>query len=134
MRRNAGFTLIELNCALFVITTGLFGVLGIYSLVIDKTNSVQEAALAERAVRNEIEMLRAQPFTALEPGEARPFQSGTPRLERLKDVRAAVAVIDRSEGNAGLKEVRARVVWRGDNGRMMTKELVTLVADKGVRP
>lgn len=134
MRRNRGFSLIELNCALFVVTAGIFGVLGTYQLVMDKTRALNEYALAERIVRNEIECLRALPFAALEAAENAPFRTRTPGIERLVNAAPAVAIVDRADLAPGLKEVRARIAWTGEKGRTITYELVTLIADKGALP
>lgn len=134
MRRNSGFSLIELNCALFVVTAGIFGVLGTYQLVMDKTRALNEYALAERIVRNEIESLRALPFAALEAAEAAPFRSQTPGLERLVNATPTLTILDRAETAPGLKEVRARLAWTGEKGRTIRYELVTLIADKGNAP
>ncbi len=131
MRRNHGFSLIELNCALFVVTAGIFGALGTYQLVMDKTRALNEYALAERIVRNELECLRALPFAALEAGENTPFRTQTPGMERLVHATTAVDVRDRADVAPGLKEVRARIAWTGEKGRTIDYELVTLVADRG---
>ena len=130
MRRQTGFTLIELNCALAVATIGIFGVIGMHMLALDKTRSLREEAVAQRALRNEIEQLRAEPFVALAEAQGAPFRTNTPGVDRLVGARTTVSIQDRSQGNAGLKEVRAQLSWRGDNGRTILRELVTYVANK----
>lgn len=130
MRRNSGFTLIELNCALAVATVGIFGVIGMHLLAIDKAHTIREEDVVQRALSNEIEYLRAQPFAALAEVKRGPFLSRTPGIERLVGAQATVTIADRSEGNAGLKFVRARIVWRGENGRSIMRELITLIANK----
>lgn len=130
MRRNSGFTLIELNCALAVATVGIFGVIGMHLLAIDKVHAIREEDIVQRALSNEIEYLRAEPFAALEDVTRRPFLSRTPGIERLVGAKATVTITSRSGGNAGLKLVRARMVWRGENGRSIMRELVTLIANK----
>ena len=129
-KAKAGFTLIEMTCALAVATVGLFGVLQLYSVAMSKTRTVQEYAIATRALGNEIETLRALPFDALEEGTELPFRSATAELERLVNVETTVAIAERSEDAPGLKRVRARVRWTGEHGRTISKELITLIAKK----
>ena len=128
--RRAGSMLIEMSCALFVITVGIFGVLQLYSLGMSKTRTVKEYAVATRALNNEIETLRALPFDALEEGRGLPFRSVCPELEGLRNATPTVAIIDKSAETLGMKRVRVRLRWTGEHGRTIDKGLTTLIARK----
>ena len=128
--RKAGFSLMEITCALFVITVGVFGALQMYSLALEKTRAVNEYAIAASVLQNEMETLRALPFEQLADGDTLPFRSATPAVEKLVKAKTSVAVRDRSEGTPGLKEVRVSVAWTGDQGRRIEKTLTTLIANK----
>ena len=125
--RKAGFTLVELTCALFVISVGLFGVIHIYMRGMEKMNAINEYETALCALNNEMETLRATPWDSLEPGEGLPFQSETPDMERLHlaEARTCIAV---ESGSAVLKRVTVRICWTGEHGRRIEKELTTLIA------
>ena len=129
-KRDAGFSLIELTCALFIVTLGVFGIIQMYLVGMDKTRAVNEYAVAFQALNNEIETLRALPFEAFEEGKDLPFRSETPALERLVHARGTVTVVDRTAETPGLKQVRARLRWTGEHGRIIEKHVTTLIARK----
>ncbi len=132
MRRNhrAGVSLVELMCALFVITAGIMGSMQMYMIAMDKTRAVQEAAIAVQALLNETETLRALPFKDIVAGD-HVFQSDTPEVERLKDAVCRVRVTNRGEQGVALKELDVGIRWRGEHGRLIEKRIVTLIAEKG---
>ncbi|HIJ65943.1 MAG TPA: hypothetical protein HPP77_08315, partial [Candidatus Hydrogenedentes bacterium] len=143
----AGIALVELITAFFVLTLGLFGAIRMYHFCLDKTRAVHEAKTVMRALNNEIEHLRALPFADLENGQATSFRSETPGVEALVNASTTVAIEDYASPGAqpapvagvsdkrspmpGLKRATVRIRWTGENGRTITKELVTLIADKG---
>ena len=129
-RAMAGFSLVELMCAIFVVTAGGFGALQLYMTAIERTGATHDYTLVNRALVNEIETRRALPFDALLAGEGQAFLSAGPVLEGLDEPEATVSVVDRSPGTAGLKEVRVRIEWTMEHRRRVTKELVTLIARK----
>ena len=131
---TAGATLVELVVALAVVTVGLFGVLQSYLVAMDKTRVANEYYIATRALSNEIETLRGLPFEELADGPGQPFRSRTPELERLVQAEATVSIVDRSGATHGLKLVRAQLRWRGDNGRRIEKQLVSLIANRAAAP
>jgi len=59
--RNSGFSLIELTCAMFIISLGLFAVVHVYLQGIEKMRAIDEYETALCALNNEIETLRALP-------------------------------------------------------------------------
>jgi len=126
LARN-GFTLVELTCALFVISVGLFGVIHIYMRGMEKMNAINEYETALCALNNEMETLRATAWESQEPGEGLPFQSETPGVERLHlaETRTCIAV---ENDNAALKRVTVRIRWTGEHGRRIEKKLTTLIA------
>jgi Tfp pilus assembly protein PilV len=123
-----GSFLLEVTCAVFIITFGVMGVLQGHMVVWDKTKALQENAIAERALQNEMEYRRAQSFDALQNAEAAAFLSNTPELEKLHAAKAVVIIGD--AGVPGLKEVTLRLRWRGEHGRLIEKSLSTLMARK----
>lgn len=130
-RGRTGFSLIELTCALFIITVGVFGVFQMYSIALDKTRALKEYAVAQTALLNEIETLRSMPFDQLTDTDNGPFHSVTPEIKRLMKVQSVVTITDRSQNNRGLKEVQVTVRWIGEHGRRIEKRLTTLIANKG---
>ncbi len=128
--RRRGFSLIELTCALFVVTVGVFGALQLYTVGLTKMKTVDEYAVALRVLNNEVETLRALPFAELQPATKIPFRSHTPEGERLVNATGTVTITDRSEGGARLREVFVRLRWTGEYGRTIDKSLTTLIAEK----
>lgn len=122
-----GFTLLELTCAIFVISAGLFGILHIYLQGIDKMQAINEYETAICALSNEMEMLRTVPFDALELGNGQPFHSETPGLEHLH-LAETLTFIAAEEDDTALKRVTVRIRWIGEHGRRIEKELTTLIA------
>ena len=131
VHRKAGFTLIELTAAVFIITTALFGVVVTYNAGIDKLRALNESRTALRAANNEIETLRAMPewpFDTANEADYSPFVSRTPGLDELVNATPRVTLRPRDRG---LTEVTAEVRWTGEHGRTMAKSLTTLIARKG---
>ena len=130
--RRAGFTLIELTAALFILTVGILGVIQMFHYGIAKMHAVNENAIVVRALQNEIETLRSLPFDELIEVRDAPFRSVTPELGKLVNTRALVT-IETEPDNARLQRVTASVAWSGEHGRTIRKSLTTLIADKGGR-
>ncbi len=129
-----GFSLIELTCAMAVVSIGLGGVLHIYLHGIEKMRAVDEYETALCVLNNEIETLRAQSWDALEPGAGLPFRSA-PLIEGLHLAETQVTIQDAFNGQPGLKQATARIRWIGEHGRPIEKELTTLIAQTdGVPP
>ena len=130
--RNAtvGFSLIELVAALFVLSVGLLGTVQVYHFGLDKIRAVRENAIATRAVQNEVETLRALPYSRLSDRENAPFLSSTPDLDRLVNATPAVAVRPCADPALRVKEVTVSLRWTGDNARTMKRAVTTLIADK----
>mgnify|MGYP001496035593 CR=1 FL=1 len=127
---RAGFSLFELTCALFVITTGIFGVIQLYTLGLDKTKAANEYAIARTAIDNEIETLRALPFDELKNGRTESFRSRTPALEKLVNAKGIVVITDRTGDTRGLKQVEVILRWKGEYGRLIEKSMTTLISKK----
>jgi len=130
-RKYSGFALVELIAALFILTIGMFGVIQMYHFGMAKMHAMNESAVAIRAVRNEVETLRAVPFDELRNVEAGPFRSETPAVAELVNVVPAVAIKDYGDGTQRLKEVTVAIEWTGEHGRLIRKSVTTLIADKG---
>ena len=132
MRRNAagGFTLLELTCALFILTFGMFGVIQMYHLGMAKTRVLNEYTQAMEALQNELETLRALPFESLRNVKHGPFVTQPRVLRRLVNARPRTTIRDYPESGGALKEVRVTLKWTSENGRTITKRLVTLIAQR----
>ncbi len=126
--RHRGSAHIEMLCALFVITVGALGAIQMHVRGMDGTKAVNEYGIALRALNNELETLRATPFNALENGH-HPFRSQTPELERLVRPKAVCSIKD-CTGVPELKEVQVSLRWTGGHGRLIEKQLTTLIAKK----
>jgi len=123
--RNGGFSLLELTCALFVVTVAGFGSIQLYSIGMSKIVMMREYDVAAVTLRNEVERLRAMPFGSIADGmEVSPPSAA---LETLHEPTLTLAISDRA---AGLKEVVVGLTWESRGGRSITRELTTLIADK----
>ena len=127
---DAGVSLLELIAALFVFTIGLLGSLKMYDVTIDKVRAMREADIAVCALQNEMETMRAMPFESLTERAGAPFVSHTPDMDQLVQVTPTVDVRPYGDPVLALKEVRASVRWRGDNGRVIEKTLTTLIGKR----
>lgn len=128
-----GFTILELVCALFILSTGLFGVITMYHFGITKMRTLHEYGIAMQAIENELETLRALPFAALEDAAQAPFTSDPDALNLLVNAAASVAIAKPLDAPQGLKRVTVRVRWTGEHGRTIEKRVTTFIADKGTR-
>lgn len=122
-----GFALLELIFALFIVTAGMFGVIQMYLLGLDKTKALSEYTLAMEAVQNEMETLRAMPPGSLVPVSKGEFMTRPRALDDLMNAQGTVS-IEKVKGTPGLKEISVRLVWTGEKGRRIEKGLTTLVA------
>lgn len=123
--RNAGFSLLEFTCALFVIMVAGFGSIQLYSIGMSKIVMMREYDAATATLRNEIERLRAVPFDSL--NDAMAASSSTDDLETLHQ---PILSVKTSERAPGLREVVVELTWKSRGGRSITRELTTLIADK----
>ena len=85
-----------------------------------------------RAIQNEIETIRALPFDDLKSSERAEFRSRTPGIDMLTDVDARVSIKEYDGWGGRLKEVDICVRWHGEHGRVISKNLTTLVSDRRV--
>lgn len=125
---QSGSTLIELTCALFLVTMGVFGAMTLHLRAMDGTRGLQQEAIALQALRNEIETLRAADFDSLVPGADEPFRTQDGLLERLFDGHGAVQISPTPV--VDLVEVSVRVDWKADSGRKAHQALTTRIARK----
>ena len=129
-KRKAGFSLVELMAALFVLSVGLFGAVQSYNVGLDKIRVLREECLAARIVQNEVETLRALPFAQLADREKAPFVSKPSGLVLLHNAAPAVTVHPHADPGLALKEVSVSLRWTGEHGRTMEKAVTTLIADR----
>ena len=125
-RKNGGFTLLELVCALFIITTAGFGALQLYHVGLARMAEMRDFDVAAELLRNEMEYLRSQPYEAVVSGNE--FATSTPATESIYEVTPTVAV---EEVAPGLKNVTLSVRWQSRNGRWHTRKLMSRIANHG---
>lgn len=124
--RNRGFTLLELTCALFIITVAGFGTIQLYNVGVNKILVMQELDVASELLRNEMETLRAMPFDMVTSGDT--LSNPSAALTALHRPETTIRVADLSPG---LKEVSVTLKWQSRHGRWIERALVTRVARKG---
>ena len=130
LRADGGYSLVELIAALFVLTVGLLGTIQVYHFGLDRIRTMREGAMASRMVQNEIETLRARPFSELDHGENARFISGNPDAEVLVNATPSVTIRPYGSPNLRLKEVCVSLRWTGEHGRTLERAVTTLIADK----
>lgn len=127
-RHDAGFTILELTTAMFILIVGLFGTITLFHFGISKLHALDEAAIAAQAVQNELEIVRSTPFAALELGE-RTVAVADPALARLHLADTKVTISPGPGDAPGLKQVTVSVRWIAENGRRSERTVTTLVAE-----
>lgn len=128
-----GASYLELTASLFILSVGILGSFQLFHFTLDRMRVVKEDGIAMCAVQNEIEWLRARPFEEIALGEG-PFASSTPETSQLVNAQSRVQVDFVNPMQPDLKRVEAIVTWRGDQGRTVTRRVVTLLADKRATP
>lgn len=126
IRNNWGFSLLELTCAIFVVTVAGFGSIQLYSVGMDKIIMMREYDVATSELRNEVERLRSLPFDSVADGMA-----VSPPSTALATLYEPVLAIKTSERSPGLKAVEVSLAWKSRGGRTITRKLTTLIADHG---
>ena len=125
-----GASYLELTAALFVFTVGLMAAFQTFHFTLTKTRVIKEDTIAARVMENEIETLRALPFSELIDANSE-FRSDTSELDQLKDARTTLQISPYPANPNYLKRIDANVQWMGDNGRHRKISTVTLIGDKG---
>ncbi|MCC6490620.1 MAG: hypothetical protein IT364_24250 [Candidatus Hydrogenedentes bacterium] len=133
--RNAclGASYLELTASLFILSVGIMASFQLFHFTMDRMRVVKEEGIAMRAMQNEVEWLRARPFEEIALGET-PFASSTPELSQLVSATSRVKVDLFRPDLPELKRVEATLTWRGDQGRTVTRSIVSLVAEKRATP
>ena len=93
-----GFSLLELLCAIFVISTGLTVALCGHFSSRDHLRENEARLMALTALENELETLRALPYSHLSTGAGQAFQSRNPMLDRLVDAACVTAIEEKALG------------------------------------
>jgi len=127
IRRNtAGFSLIEMMAALFVLGTGLFGTVQMYQFATAKVHAMRQSQAAAWVLEETIENLRATPFDEIQSREES-LEDVFGEHHRLPGAGLSLEVAAHPDPELQLKEVAATVRWRGENGRRMKKSLTTFI-------
>lgn len=123
--QNRGFTLLELTCALFIITVAGFGTIQLYNVGVNKILVMQELDVASELLRNEMETLRAAPFDTVTSGNT--LTNPSAAFTALHRPEATIKVADLTPG---LKEVSVSLKWQSRHGRWIERALTTRIARK----
>lgn len=132
-QNSAGFSLLELITALFVLAVGLMGALQMHNVIAGKLRYMDQSRAAAQAVDTEIETLRAMPFAQLTDRQNAPFVSKPFGADKLVNLSTQLTIRPHENKKLKLKLVTATVRWTGENGRTIQKSAATLIAGKGGR-
>jgi len=133
-QRQRGITLLEVICAVSIITIGVFGVIQLYIQGMRETRTIWQHQVATTVISNEIERLRALP-AGMQSGESRFALALDGEVQtELPDSRGKVLLQRRPQLPEGLIEARVWLRWTGPHARQITREVTTLLADPGGRP
>lgn len=128
-RGTAGFSLIEMMAALFVLGTGLFGTVQMYQFATGKIHAMRQSQAAACVLEETVENLRATPFDEIQACEGLPAPCFND-IERLPGAELNLKVTAYPDPELQLKVVAATIRWRGENGRRMQKSLTTFIGPK----
>jgi Tfp pilus assembly protein PilV len=125
---NQGFVMLEAIAAVFVVLVGIFSVLQFFDYGVRKLKAEEESRIALRQMRNELEILRAQPFDTLVKAPSDQWLGERAELDMLVDHRTRVEVEPGAEAPTRLMKVTVSIRWRGEYGRPIQRKLTTLIA------
>lgn len=118
MKFERGLTVVEVLVSLLILSFIITTSLAIFFDRHDRLERADQVVRAYQSLANEAEVIRHIPFSDLEPGESRTFQSGRDILYGFPDLATEVNV---QESSTGLKEVLLTVRWnRGQRSATLT--------------
>ncbi len=120
-----GVYLLEVTAAMAVLSIGIMGTLQLFHVGIKAMQTAEEGQIAMRAIENELETLRAMPSSLHHDTMEQAFISNTPEIDWLHGARSVVTTEPGPEKT--LAEVRVRIDWIGDKGRVMHREVIALI-------
>ena len=123
MRRQRGFSLIELLMALLVLTIVITTSLAVFTTRTARLQQASETMLIWQALANEVEIVRRVPYGDVDKIDDQ-FDSDTALLKPIPGVTTEVDVV---LVNPGVKKVTLRVRYRTDK----VVELAVLRTDTG---
>ena len=120
---DAGFSLVELVCALSVISVGLFGILHLMHIALNHTRTLQEYRVAHEIIENALEELRSEAYETMEAG-----------VFLLDQATLGASGLHLAEGSLSIQphsydhvwEITVKLRWVGDKGRVIQRQLSTL--------
>lgn len=123
-KQRGGFSLLETIAAIFALTMGVFTSFDLYYRSMDNTKNMVEERVALSILRSEVAWLQAE--DNLGSGEF-PLRGTDTMLEQLFAGEGKVVLKERNDLAAGLVEVTVQVQWRIRSGRLVTREITTLL-------
>ena len=122
--------MIEIVTAIFIVTFGLFAMLNMYHFGLSKARTLREQDMVMNALQNEIDALRAKPFSELSSDWDAGFIETEPVLGKVVGLETHLTIQALEPDRLDLLQVAASIQWRSENGRLIKKTLTTLIADK----
>ncbi len=128
LRGKIGFTLVEALIAAFLLGICMVGVVKLFYDSIYFVAETREVAIASQAAKEEVELIRNMPYTAI-TGLSSTFTS--PGFSYLNSAAGAVSV-DNIYGASDIRRVSVTVTWNSIRGRAMSRSMATLVTRNGI--
>ena len=125
---KSGFTLIEVLCALFLVSGAIMGTLSVF---VDGSNFITELrlhAVALNAANEKLEMIRGMPFDAILVLPSNFIANGFNEL----DEPTGTIILDNIYGSNDIRRITVSVSWNSPRGRILNRTLVTFMTRKGI--
>lgn len=131
IRRQKGFSLLEIMIALVFITLAFIAVYQFLTSSIFINNQARLVSQAYHAAYHELEQVRQVSFDSLVNQTNGPLIGSVPQLSNLPDGQGSLT-IENYEGNSNIKKVTVTISWRAPGGDTETINLITLVTRGGI--
>ncbi len=120
---ETGFSLVELVCALSVISVGFFGILHLMHIALNHTRALQEYRVAHEIIENTLEELRSEAYETMEAGVF-PLDQATLEESGLHLAEGSLSI--QAHPDSLVWEITVKLRWVGDKGRVIQRQLSTL--------
>ena len=127
-----GLTLIEILVAVSITAVTLLALYGVLTYGMRISLRTKHKTIAYHAASQEMEILRATPFSSLTNQTDGPFIGTVFDLNKLPSSQGKLT-IENYEGSTEIKKVTIRVLWQ-EGGSQKEATLVTLISKGGLNP
>ena len=133
--KNKGFTLIELIIAIFILSVGILGVLGMFPLGIQVAKSSEMATVATQLAQAKTEEIISQPYQEIFIGEVIESPLPSPFNAYTRETKASYVdpLLDLQEIgiDKGIKKIEVTVSWESPLGVTEKNiQMITLINQK----